>query len=284
MRAYVLVLMLAPVAPVAACSDNEPQYLVSPTPIEAGLDNGSGGFTTGSGSLTFPIKKETAAEMTARMALAAKLGVKVPYVKVGDIDIEVDYSIQNLDNTAAQAEIGLDGANEWWIYNPAVLMLFPPGTDDAPMTPDLQGDIPINVPAMGTVTGTFTEDDLLEAAVDCDMITRGNISPFHAVNTINKNAPNFQPLSAYIVPATSTSPAATQNDMGPVVPREAFANLIRVTLVFQPQAHMVLNYTVRLRDQRGIVDPYGLQSPDSQTTDFMPVLFTVAMASATGGT
>ena len=274
MRMYSVILMLAS---FAGCA-NDPIYLVSPTTLEAGSDDGMGGFTQAKGSLTLPIKLETAKEMAARMALATKLGVKVPYVKVGDIDIEVDYSIQNLDNTAATAMIELNGANEWFQYDPSVLKLFPPGTEDPPPVPGLQGDIPIPVPAMGQVDGTFREDQLLEAAVDCDMITRGNVSPFHAVLTINKDDTSYQPLTAYVVPKSAQDPMPTQNALGPSVPRAAFANLIQVDLVFKPQAHMVLSYTVRVRDQRGIVHPMGLQAPTSQLTQFMPQVFMVAAA------
>jgi hypothetical protein len=271
MRIYLVVLILVS---FAGCV-NDPTYLVSPTTLEAGSDNGSGGFTQAKGSLTLPIKLETAKEAAARMALATKLGVLVPYVKIGDIDIEVDYTIQNLDNVAATAMVELNGANEWFAYDPSVLKLFPPGTEDPPPVPGLQGDIPIPVPAMGQVEGTFREDQLLEAAVDCDMITRGHVSPFHAILTINKDATSFQPVSAYIVPTTPNAPPPVQNPVGPVVPREAFANLIRIDLVFKPLAHMVLSYTVRVRDQRGIVPSLGLNAPASQVTQFMPQVYMV---------
>ncbi len=251
---------------------NDPIYLVSPTTMEAGQDDGMGGITQANSSLVLSIKNETASDAQARMALAAKLGVMVPYVKVGDIDIEVEYTIKNLDSKDGQAKVDLNGANEFFVYDPSVIILNP-GDDEAPPTPPLQGDIPIDVPAMGTVQGVFREDQLLEASVDCDSVTRGHVNPFAAVLKINKNDPSFQPLSAYIPPAMVGGTPPAQMPVGPVVPRAALAELIRVDLVFKPDHHMTLDYTVRVRDHRGIVDLHGIDSPMAEVVQFMPATY-----------
>lgn len=256
---------------LAACA-NDPQYLDSPNQIEAGVDDGMGGTTQGSDSLMLPIKPETSADAATRMALATKLGVMVPYVKVGDLDLEVEYTIENKTNMPGQAKVELNGANEWSIYDPSVIML-DPGNNEAPPTPGLQGDIPIDVPAMTTVTGVFREDQLLEASIDLDQITRGNVNPFKATLEIDKNAASFQPLSMYVPPAQPGQPPPPQDPVGPVVPRAAFAEMIRVDLVFKPDRDMVLTYVVRVRDHRGIVDDKGLAAPASEIYVFMPTLF-----------
>jgi hypothetical protein len=251
---------------------NDPLYLPSPTSMEAGVDDGTGTLSEANSSLVLSIKPETASDMATRDALATKLGVMVPYVKVGDIDIEVEYTIHNLDTMPGQVKVDLNGANEWFVYDPTAIVLNP-GDDEAPPTPPLAGDIPVDVPAMGSIDGVFREDQLLEASIDTDSVTRGHVNPFAATLKINKNDPSFQPLTAYVPPALVGGTPPAQDPMGPIVPRAAFAELIRIDLVFKPDHHMTMDYTVRIRDHRGIVDTKGVNSPMAEVVQFDPVVY-----------
>ena len=258
---------------LVGCANN-PIYLDSPNTLDAGVDNGMNGFTVANDSLMLPIKHETTKDAATRAALAAKLGVPVPYVKVGDLDIEVEYEIKNLDSMPGQAKVELNGASEYYVYDPTLINL-DPGNNEAPPTPGLDGDIPIDVPAMGTVSGVFREDELLEASIDLDSITRGNLNPFAATLAINKNEPSFQQLSKYVPPPPNSLVAPPQNVIGPDIPRAAFAEMIRVDLVFKPDHHMTMTYAVRVRDHRGIVDGKGMASPTTEVTQFMPMPFKI---------
>jgi hypothetical protein len=228
-------------------------------------------LTVSKASLELPIKRETASDMTKRTALSTQLGVDVPYVKVGDIEIEVEWTIKNLDAKPGQAKIELNGANELFIYDPSVIVL-DPGNDEAPKTPGLAGDIPIDVPGNGEVAGLFTEDQLREAAIDIDQVTRGNVNPFRAMLTISKNATSFQPMTPLMPGAMNYM----QTPTGTAIPRAAFREIIRVDLVFKPETHMVLTYDVRVRDLRGILHDLLLtavtEKPGELET-FMPTLF-----------
>jgi hypothetical protein len=251
-------------ASATACTNNEPAYLDSPTTLEAGVDNGMGGTTGSASMLTLPVKPESPTDLTARMALATQLGLPmtlVPYVRLGDFDVEVEYSIKNLDSLPGQAKIELNGANEYNRFDPSVIVLSAPGDNEAPKTPGLQGDIPIDVPANGQIDGVFREDQLVEATIDLDAITRGNLNPFKAVLTINKNDPSFDQLAAPTLP-TVPGQMLTQSPtpIGPPIPRAAMAQMIEVDLVFTPNRHMVLSYTVRVRDHRGILADKGLDA------------------------
>ena len=275
----VLSLGVGGVAGLAGCA-NDPVYIPAPMAMEAGIADMTGARSEAKASLQLPIKTETASDKAARDALAAKLApVLVPYVKVGDLEIDVEWTIKNLEMKEGQAKIELNGANELFSYDPSIIQL-DPGNDEAPPTPGLSGDIPINIPPGGEVSGLFTEDELREASVDLDQITRGNVNPFRATLTISKNAKEFQPMTP-LMPVMEGEVAPPQTAVGPPIPREAFAALTRIDLVFKPNLHMTLEFNVRVRDLRGIMHDLLLaavtEKPNELQT-FMPAVFNVGAA------
>jgi hypothetical protein len=228
---------------------NDPVYIPAPEAMEAGLMDAMGMRSEAKASLQLPIKTETEADAAKRAALAAELMVDVPYVRIGDLEIEIEWTIENLDDeTAGLAEIELDGANELFSYDPTLIILNP-DDDEAPPTPGLEGNVPLEVPAGAKITGLFTEDQVREAAIDLDQITRGNVNPFRATLTISKNAKTFQPLT----PPMPGDENYVQEPIGAPIPREAFAALTRIDLVFKATTFMKLEYNVRVRDLRGIL-------------------------------
>src|SRR6185437_8155394 len=101
------------------------------------------------------------------------------FVKVGDIEVSVEWRITNLDPmNEGTVELQLNGANEVFAYDPSMVQLGDP--DEAPPAPGLEGDIPLHVKAGGTLEGLFREDQLREASIDLDQITRANLNPFAA--------------------------------------------------------------------------------------------------------
>ena len=261
MRASILVVLVG-------CA-NDPLYMPGPNTLEAGMDDGMGGTTTATSSMSLPIKPETAADMTSRMNLATKLApVTVPYVRVGDMAVEVEWTIQNLDTMPGQAQIELNGANEYFVYDPSMIVL-DPNDDEAPPTPGLQGDIPIDVAPGQEIRGLFTEDELLEASIDLDQITRGNVNPFRAMLTVSKNAKSFQPMT----PPMPLVMDYVQTPTGPEVPREAFAQMVRIDLVFKPNRHMVMSYDVRVRDTRGLLADKLLTADPATLAQFAPAAY-----------
>jgi hypothetical protein len=268
---------------LTACANN-PEYLEAPMTLEAGLADATGKLSEAKASLQLPIKKESADDAKARQALAAKLDpIQVPYVRVGDLEIEIEWTIHNLDTTKdGQAKIEINGANELFSYDPSIIVL-DPGNDEAPPTPGLAGDIPIDVLKGETVEGVFTEDQLREASIDLDQITRGNVNPFFATLTISKNAQSFQPLSAPMAPAPDSDVAPMQTAVGDPVPREAFAEITRIDFVFKPDHHMVFNYNVRVRDLRGILHPLLLTAETEKPGElqkFDPMVYNPSPAPA----
>jgi hypothetical protein len=275
MRALVLSCLFA----AAAGCANDPMYLQAPMTIEAGMPDpmNMGKPMVGKASLLLPIKTETAGDAKARQALATKLApIQVPYIKIGDLEIEVEWTIKNLDTdpkAPTDAKVELNGANEFFSYDPSTIDLAAPDDEDAPPTPGLSGDVPLTIPSGGTLSGLFTEDEVREAAIDLDQITRGNVNPFRATLTISKNAESFQPMT---LPFLNAQMQLVQDPVGSPVPREAFAQMVRIDLVFKPSTHMTLDFNVRVRDQRGVMHDLGLtavtEKPGELTT-FMPMAY-----------
>lgn len=256
----------------AGCA-NDPVYIPGPGSLEAGGD----GVPEARAELPLPIKTESADDARARERLAAELApVEVPYVRVGDLEIMVEWTLRSQSDEEAEAIIQINGANEYYAYDPTMILLYPE-EDDSPPTPGLAGDIPIHVPPGATLSGLFTEDELREAAIDLDQVTRGNINPFRAALTISKNAPSFQPLTAPMpMPPEGENAYDGQMPEGPEIPRAAFAGLTRVDIVLKATRPLILEYNVRVRDLRGIMHELLLaaetDAPDELAT-FDPTLY-----------
>jgi hypothetical protein len=255
-----------------ACANN-PVYIPAPDNLEAGMVDAMGMITAeAKASLVLPVKLETVDDAAKRAARATALGIDVPYVKIGDLEVSIEWTIKNLDAVPGQAKIELNGANEYFLWDPSTMPVDP--ASEAPPTPALDGDVPIDVPASGEVSGLFREDQVVEASIDLDQITRGNLNPFTATLTISKNLPSFQPMTALQPAVMGVVPP--QMPMGPAIPREAFAQMTQYDLVFKPDHHMVLEFAVRVRDIRGIMDDLLLSAPPAELTQFMPAPYAVA--------
>ena len=74
---------------VVGCA-NDPQYVPSPTNIEAGMDDGMGGISTGSGSIHVPIKPESMDDAKLRMQIQQEVdptgAIVVPTWRVDEYD------------------------------------------------------------------------------------------------------------------------------------------------------------------------------------------------------
>lgn len=254
---------------LAACTNptNLPQYVLCPPmgtdlcTLEGGQDDGMGGTVAEvKGSVHIPIKPEgdwEARDRDRRVELQATLdpAIEVPIYRLEHYDLSVEWVVKNLSDRASEFRIDLNGANEAFTYDPSMIIL-DPTDDEAPPTPPLAGNIPINIPPNGEISGTFREDQLVEAAIDLDQISRGNINPFRATLTASRHDDFFQPVTPYdYVNMTGGEPT------GPEVPSVAFRQLVRIDIVFRPSAHMTIDYTVRLREHADVIHEEGLNAP-----------------------
>lgn len=231
---------------VAACTD-DPVYVAPTGAVEVGAD----GMTfTAASSTPLPIRLERSDEATCRAELAAELGVVVPYVRRDDLDLSVEWTLKNLSENLGVARVQLNGANEMLAYLPTAFVV---DIEDEEAPPPLAGNVPLELEGGETRDGVFREDDLAEASLDLELITRGAVSPFAALLEVNEEMDEFDAA-------------------GVMVPSEAYASLVRVDIALVADQHMVLEYTIRVRDHR---DPHLLHeeladAPPEELTAFAP--------------
>jgi hypothetical protein len=195
--------------------------------------------------------------------------IMIPYVRVGDMSVDLEWTVKNLSDTDGVAFIDVNGANELFAYVPANFIN--PMDKEAPQPPPLMGHVPIHVAKNGMASGVFREDQIREASVDLDRITRGNANPFAAVlQPGDADQPQFQPTQLI----DPTMPMLGTMPVGDPIPQAAYAQLVRFDLVFTADQHMVMEYSVRVRDHRGLLHPMLLQAPAGELQTFSPAPYT----------
>jgi hypothetical protein len=262
MRSVSALAFFAAALALAACAD-DPRYLDPMQDLEVAGDP-TMEAAPATASLTLPIALETADDAATRAQMADDFGVDVPYVRLGDLSVEIEWTVKNLSGTDGIARIDVVGANEMFAYVRAAFV--DPTDDEAVPPPPLLGDIPIHVPALGVVSGVFREDELREASIDLELITRGNLSPYAALLQTHPDLTEYQPT----VPIDPTMPELGTMPVGNPIPIAAFAQLVRFDVAFTADQHMVMEYAIRVRDHRGILHPDLLDAPPDELTAFAP--------------
>ncbi len=235
----------------AAACGSDPQYIPAPGAIEVGADTGDPQMppsTSGTASLTLPIEPESEDDRVAREARQTALGVELAYVRLGDLDVSIEWTIKNLDDSPGEATVKVDGGNQFFYYVPLNFVV-DPEEDEEP--PSLAGGIPMQIAANGTLSGVLREDQLREASLDLEAISRGMINPFAAIFNVNEADP-------------------TVLVGGVAVPQDAVSEMIRYDITLQANRHMILEYTIRVRDQRGILHEELLSAPVEEIVEFAP--------------
>jgi hypothetical protein len=240
---------------LGACT-NSPSYLEPQQALEVGIlpDPANPGETIGEAATTLflPIRPETPEEQMERLDRMATLGVNVPIVLVRELDIAIEWTIKNLSDTDGEARILINGGNEYFVYVP-LNFVFDPDEDEEP--PPLLGNVPILVPAGKTVSGVFREDQVREAALDLELITRGGLNPFAALLEPHDDLRGLTDANGMSVPVT------------------AFGHIVQYDIVFRADQHMVLEYAIRIRDEDEILHELLLDAPAGEVITFAPTIF-----------
>src|SRR5262249_52014208 len=129
-------------------------------------------------TLTVPMALPTADDDAKRMELSNQLAIpveQIPTVRRDDTDLELEWSLANTTMKDADAKLAVNAANEFFRYDPAMAVVVNANGEEEDQPPALMGGRPVLVPAGGTVTGVFREDELAEAAQDLDAFSRGGV-------------------------------------------------------------------------------------------------------------
>jgi hypothetical protein len=243
-------LLGALIALAGACSD-DPVYLASvPPALEM-----AGGADGGTLALTVPIALATADDEKARMSLATQLDLpldQVPTARRDDTDLELEWSLANDGAKAANAKLAVNGASEYFRYDPALAKTM--DMKDEP--PPLLGGRPIAVPAGQTVTGVFREDELAEAAQDLDGFARAGVNLDRTLITRwpTRDVTDGMPPLAFI-------------------PSAAIALLLELDIGVSSDQPLTLRAVLRVRDRSGRLRPTQMdrsQLVPPSTTAYVP--------------
>jgi hypothetical protein len=223
---------------LAASGCNNPTYLPENAPIETQPAQMGTGFTPATDLFVLPVRKPTQKERQALGKLQQQLMLPdaVPWAQARDFDIEIEWSVKNLDAQTATVIVALDGGNEFGDYLPAAYIDPNANEEDQAPPPDLVTTEPLIIDAGATMSGVFREDDLQESALDLEAITRypsgGDAlgTPFMAI----EHRSNVSQVGLEGIPVGDITPAH-----------------VRYQLTVNADAHVVLDYAVRVRDHHG---------------------------------
>ena len=223
---------------LAACGCNNPTYLAEKAPIETQPAMMGGGYAPATDLYVLPVRQPTRTERRALAELQQKLMLPdaVPWAQARDFDIEIEYSVKNLDMQKVTAFVTCDGGNEFGDYVPAMYIDPNANAEDQAPPPNLLASPPLELEPGATVTGVFREDELRESALDLEAITRypsgGDVlaTPFIVI----EHRSNISSLGLDAIPAGDVTPAHVRYQLG-----------------VSADGHVVLDYTVRVRDHNG---------------------------------
>lgn len=272
-------LLLAIIVVPGACG-TDPQYIQPPRGLEVGTGmEGDEGVVTETLALPFDLERLNSVEYQRdRQQLLTELNARVdpdvtedqlPLVRLDQLDVSIEWSIRNLSDQPGQARIRVNGGNQYYAYVPTAFVV-DPEEDEEP--PPLLGNVPINVPAQGDVAGVYREDQLREAAVDLELITRGGLNPFAAMLNVHEDITSTADVPYVAYPPDQDPPPAPP----PPLPIEAFGQLVQIEMTFQADQHMVLEYTVRVRDPDDVLHDELLAADPAELMVFMPAPFAPA--------
>lgn len=263
--ARVSVALLGLATACAACAA-DPEYLQPQLALEVNAP-GAGEDAVGEATaqVLLPIELEDEEDLADRTAEAESTGIPfdaLPYVRLGDLSVSVEWTLRNLTEEDGVAFVNVNGANEFFAFDPALLDIAPDDDDVVP-PPPLVGNVPILVPALATLSGVIREDEIDEASIDLELISRGGANIVGAILDVNEGASEFVDTAS-----------------GLIFTRDQFAGLVRVDVTFVANRHMVLEFAVRVRDHRGLLHEDLLEAVNTDPgllQPFAPVPFVPAV-------
>jgi hypothetical protein len=164
---------------------------------------------------------------------------RLPWVEHGELELQVDFTLSNLDNAAHDIDVTINGANEFFEYIPGVVEV----EDEAPLPRHAQWERRYTLAAKERKAVTVREDELDEAAVDLATVVNGAPNSDEVVYFENKSA----------------SDARSMKYIPEVIPG---LTALRLGLRATQAAPILLEATVRARDVGGkLAEPGEARMP-----------------------
>jgi hypothetical protein len=220
------------VAALAGC--NTPTYLRQHRPLETQADPNGAGYTADTDLYVFPVRRPNQEEQAARGTEQRSRGLmmEVPWVGTRDFALQIEYSLKNLSNQKVTAFLSANGGNEFGDYVPDNYIDPTKPIEDQTPPPPLLGGSPIDLGPNETKLLVFREDQIGEASLDLEAITRypsnGDIlaTPFMVI----AHDSSASRIGLESIPA---------NDVTPLMVRYQFA--------LSADGHVVCDYSLRVR-------------------------------------
>lgn len=233
---------------------NNPTYLSQQRPLETRPAEG-GGVMPDRDLYVVPVRRPSTEERRALELEQMMLGLtmETPWVGVRDFEIAVHYTIKNLEDKKVRAFFTIDGGNEFGDYDPALYVDPTVDEEDQEPPPSLVFTPPIDLEPNEIRTGVVREDEIAEAALDLEAITRypPGDNPFETPYQVILRHSSASRIGLEGIP---------ENDVIPAV--------VRYHLGLTASGHVVLDYSVRVRDRTGKLarpDDDDLYVPDDAT-------------------
>jgi hypothetical protein len=230
---------------------NNPSYLSENRPLETrmGTVMGQTGYQADSDLYILPVRQPTDVEQQALQddQNARMLMLPEPWAQRVDFDIEIEYTLKNLDPMMNQAFVTLTGGNEFGDYNPMLYINPLANQEMQTPPPPLSGGTPINLDANQIINGVFREDQIGEASIDLEAITR-----YPSMDGVRQTP--FE-----VVEHLST---VSQIGLDGVPPNDVTPMMVRFLLTLSSSGHVALDYVVRVRDHNAKLGAPGAMLSD----------------------
>jgi hypothetical protein len=230
MRAVPLALLLAGVT--TGC--NNPRYLEQNRPLET--QDAMQALLEDTDLWVLPARQPTAeeADRLAEEQTALALPMAVPWLGVRDVELQIEWTLKNLENREIEARVTINGGNEFGDYDKTLFVDPTEPVEDQTPPPDLLGGGKLfPMAALEIRRGVFREDELREAALDLEAITR------YPPPGAGMNAP-FQVLVRHSSASRIGLEAVPENDVIPA--------MVRLNILLEATGRAVFDYSVRVRE------------------------------------
>jgi hypothetical protein len=135
---------------------------------------GGGGYAADTDLYIFPVRRPTMDERKSMQTeeQAKGLPMPVPWVGTRDFAVQIEYSLKNLSAQNVTAYLTANGGNEFGDYVPMMYIDPTQNVEDQTPPPPLLGGSPIDLAPNETKLLVFREDQIAEASLDLEAITR----------------------------------------------------------------------------------------------------------------